>query len=220
MRAIRTERCVCARNSETNVFIPSSEPAYSCNQGYKTLATHYNGVHCKLLEDPTVAKRWCRSAENYFGGYCRKGGFASPEECYAIDIPGTVAIQFRGGGCDFYRLDGAAPTDCPDGYHAGRGATTTDYMTVATHYDGVHCQLVDNVGFAYEHDGHCGSGYMRGSCSKVDSATACSKYCTNTSGCGFFSYSPNFLKGGNKVDYNCCRHLRRPWNQVMDVMSC
>lgn len=87
-------------------------------------------------------KAWCKSNNNNFGGYCRKGGFKTPEECYRINIRGTVAIQFRGGGCDFYRLNGAAPRDCPRGFHAGRGTTTKGYKTVATHYGGVHCKLL------------------------------------------------------------------------------
>jgi len=96
---------------------------------------------------PTVAcsksKRsaWCKSAENKFGGYCRKGGFADPEECWAIKIPGTVAIQFRDGGCDFYRLEGAAPKDCPEGYHAGRGTTTTSYKFEETHFASISCKI-------------------------------------------------------------------------------
>ena len=95
--------------------------------------------------DPDLTEnRWCKSAEDKFGGYCRKNGFDSPGQCYAIHIPGTVAIQFRDGGCDFYRLVGDAPKDCPAGYHAGRGTTTTSYKTLATHYSTIFCKLVSS----------------------------------------------------------------------------
>lgn len=69
--------------------------------------------------DPDLTEnRWCKSAEDKFGGYCRKSGFDSPGQCYAIHIPGTEAIQFRDGGCDFYRLAGDALKDCPAGSFA------------------------------------------------------------------------------------------------------
>lgn len=92
---------------------------------------------------PSLRKEWCRSNEGKFGGYCRKDRFKSAEECYAINIPGTVAIQYRTGSCDFYRLNGAAPKDCPTGFHPGRGTTTKGYKTESTRYGGVHCKLLN-----------------------------------------------------------------------------
>lgn len=92
---------------------------------------------------PSLRKEWCRSNEGTFGGYCRKDRFKSAEECYAINIPGTVAIQYRTGSCDFYRLNGAAPKDCPTGFHPGRGTTTKGYKTESTRYGGVHCKLLN-----------------------------------------------------------------------------
>jgi len=75
---------------------------------------------------------WCKSAEDKFGGYCRapKGIFETPDDCFNYvyrqpwSLKGTVAVQFRGGVCDFYRLKGEAPNDCPKGFRAGKGTDT------------------------------------------------------------------------------------------------
>ena len=56
-------------------------------------------------------------------------------------LKGAVAVQFRGrkfrfpletvdlGTCDYYRLSGAAPTDCPYGYSPGQGYDQTAYSS-------------------------------------------------------------------------------------------
>merc|ERR1712166_1418517 len=108
--------------------------------GYETSA-----AFCRA-EPEKDAKSYTHAPSN-FGGYCRKSGFSAPEECWNIDIaqlqpPTTVAIQFREGECDFYRLSGAAPIDCPAGYHAGRGTDQTSYILQKHQRNrNIHCKV-------------------------------------------------------------------------------
>jgi len=90
----------------------------------------FNTLH-PLWQASLPNQGWCNSAEDKSGGYCRapKGIFETPDDCFNYRRYGswqreTEAVQFRGGGCDFYRRKGEAPNDCPEGFHAGRGTDT------------------------------------------------------------------------------------------------
>lgn len=107
---------------------------HSCVGTIAKKGSEYRDSVAYKADDALTEKRWCKAAtgKGDFGGYCRKQGFSGPTDCFGINIPGTAAIQFRGhngGECDFYRLSGAAPKDCPPGYHAGKGNDTTAYTT-------------------------------------------------------------------------------------------